>query len=108
MTVFGAVAKIPRKMALPADNWKTLGLNALLLSAAAALTYLTQNITGTDLGNYTGLVVGLMTIALGYINKVIQNDVSNPDPIPLPDPIVPQPLPIPVNPDNGGNDFPLN
>lgn len=91
-----------RRMALTGESWQSLALHAAMAAAAAALTYITQNATGTDLGQYTVVIVAGLTIALNYLNKVIQNDSTSVGPAPPPIPV-----PAPIDPTQG-TDFPLD
>ena len=78
--------KVISKMALPTDNWKSLGEQTLLVAAAAGLTYLTEHMGSTDFGSWTPIVVAVSSIVLGYIKKVINNPV---DPTPFTPPFPP-------------------
>lgn len=94
------------RMALPANNWQSLGLHAGLVALAAGLTYVSEHMSGQDFGQYTALIVAGTTIILNYINKVIANDGSSVTPdvnVPVPFPV---PVPSPVDPGNGV-DFPI-
>lgn len=73
------------KVSLDKSTSYQLILNALLVSAAAGLTYVVQNQSKLDLGTYTPVAVAVATIALQWVQKVLSNPV-NPAPAPLPAP----------------------
>lgn len=91
------------KMALPASGWVGLLENVLLVSVASALTYITQNVSGNDFGQYTPLIIASASILLGYLQKVLANPVTPPAPTPVPTPVVP-----PTPDSSHVHDFPIN
>jgi hypothetical protein len=68
---------ILRKFALPATDWKSVlkGLGIAVLGSA--LTYLSANITNADFGQYTYLVVPIVTVVVNILRKVVFNDTRN-------------------------------
>lgn len=90
------------KMLLPDSKWVALVEHALIVAAAAALTYFAEHLGSEDFGAYTPIVVALVSLAVNYLTKVINNPVV-PDPDPSPGP----PSPTPDNNTNDDHDFPI-
>lgn len=53
---------------------KNLGMNSLKVGAAAALTHFGQNLTGIDLGEYSLIIVGVLTIVIDAIQKTLKDN----------------------------------
>jgi hypothetical protein len=68
---------IIRKMALPTEDWKKVLTGAGLAILGAGVTYLSQNITNLDFGQYTYVIVPLVTVALNVIRKVVLHEPDN-------------------------------
>jgi len=50
---------------------KKVGKGALIAGSAVALTFVAENIGSIDFGNYTGLVVGLVSIVINFARKYL-------------------------------------
>lgn len=53
-----------------------LGKNALLVGAAAALTYVGQNLSGIDFGNMSALVIPVVTVVIDFFVKWAKNNTK--------------------------------
>jgi len=51
------------------EQWEKIGRGALVAGAGAFLTYLAEAIPGVDFGQYTPLVVAMLSIFVNYARK---------------------------------------
>lgn len=65
---------IIKKLSLPQNDWHSLLRGAFLTALGAAITYVLANISQTDFGDYTYIIVPLITIILNYTRKVVLNE----------------------------------
>lgn len=92
----GVVRAMGVKAVLDRPKWQDLVVNAVVVAASAALTYVVQNQGKVDLGQWTPAVVAVASIALSYLQKFVVTPV----------PVVP--VPTPNNSDtNKEHDFPI-
>lgn len=110
--------KMLAKMALPEktqSKWQSLLENALMVAAAASLTYVTEHLSSMDFGTWTPWIVAGSSMILNFVKKLVEGNGTNPIPIPVPTPVpVPTPIPVPTPvpvptpiPSDEGTDFPL-
>lgn len=52
---------------------KKVGKGALIAGGAAVLTYLAEAIPGIDFGRYTVLIVGLASVLINFLRKLLVN-----------------------------------
>jgi outer membrane biosynthesis protein TonB len=89
--------KLLSKMSLPMKaqtTWQGLIENSLLATAATGLTYVAENASNANFGNYSPLVVGIASISLYCVKKILEiKNMTNPlenvtpvDPMPAPEP----------------------
>jgi len=52
---------------------KKIGKGALIAGGAVVLTYLAENLGSVDFGNYTALVVGVASILINFLRKLLVN-----------------------------------
>jgi len=50
-----------------------VGKGALIAGGAVILTYLAENIGSVDFGKYTALVVGIASIGINFLRKLLVN-----------------------------------
>ena len=66
-----------RKLALPTDQWASILKGAGIAVLGAAVAYLSQNLAHMDFGQYTYIVVPLVTVGLNVVRKVILHEPGN-------------------------------
>ncbi|GIW81515.1 MAG: hypothetical protein KatS3mg105_3322 [Gemmatales bacterium] len=52
------------------EKWLKIGKGALIAGAGAALTYLSQAVSGADFGVWTPVVVALLSVAVNAVRKL--------------------------------------
>lgn len=99
------------KMALPQDKLADLARTAGLVAVAAALTFLANNISSNELGQWTPVATAVIAAALKWVKQVLDNKPTNVDPIIPPIPPMPPPPPLPPKPPepspDDDDDFPI-
>ena len=65
-----------KKYSLNGEDLKKLGLNTVLVSLAAGLTYLGTEVANVDWGSMTALVVPIATLLLGTATKWAKDSQS--------------------------------
>ncbi|MHA1302316.1 MAG: hypothetical protein ACTSPI_01255 [Candidatus Heimdallarchaeaceae archaeon] len=58
-------------MSIDLIGLKKLGKGALIAGGAVVLTYLAENIGSIDFGSYTALVVGIVSILINFLRKML-------------------------------------
>lgn len=61
---------------LDLTDLKNLGKNSLKVGAAAALTFFAQNLSGVDMGEYSILIAGILTIVIDAIQKTLKDNTK--------------------------------
>lgn len=90
----GLVARMGTASALDKSKWKDLLINGGIFMLSALLTFLANNLTNMDFGQYTGVITAALAIALKYAQSWLQAFIN-----PVPAPVVPVNPPKP----NDGN-----
>lgn len=65
-----------KSFALDANDLISVGKNALLVGAAAVLTYVGENITKIDLGSMSALVVPVVVVFVNTLVNWIKNNTK--------------------------------
>ncbi len=68
-------------LALPTNEWASVLKGALVAGAGVALTYIVQNVSASDFGEYGPAVVGILSILVNVIRKSIGIETSNDGPV---------------------------
>lgn len=58
-------------LALPTSEWVSVFKGALVAGAGVALTYLVQNVSASDFGQYGPVVVGILSVVANIIRKSV-------------------------------------
>jgi hypothetical protein len=61
---------------LDLTDLKNLGATSVRIGVAAALTYFTQNLSGVDLGEYSVIIVGVLTIVIDAVQKTLKDNTK--------------------------------
>lgn len=69
-----------KSFSLDLTDVTSLFKNALLVAIAAFLTALANGIGNLDLGNYTALIIPMVTVALDTLLKWVKNNTSPVEP----------------------------
>lgn len=65
---------ILRKLALPPQEWQSILKGAGLAVLGALVTYMSQNLTNVDFGQYTYIIVPAVTIVLNLLRKFVLHE----------------------------------
>lgn len=65
-----------KKMSLDVEDFKKLGVNALLVGAAGSITYLIDNVASLDLGPSGALVVPIVVVVLDTVLKWLKDNTK--------------------------------
>lgn len=93
----GLVARMGTATALDTSKWKDLLIDGGIFMLSALLTFLANNLTKMDFGQYTGVITAALAIVLKYVQNWLQAFIN-----PVPAPVVPVTPPAPNN-----GDFPV-
>lgn len=66
------------KFNLPIAEWVSVLKGALVAGAGVALTYVVQHVTAADFGVYGPVVVGVLSIVVNYLRKVVTGGGDTP------------------------------
>ena len=69
-----------KSFSLDLTDVASLFKNALLVAIAAFLTALANGVGSLDLGNYTALIIPMVTVALDTLLKWIKNNTNSVEP----------------------------
>jgi len=69
-----------KSFSLDLTDVASLFKNALLVAIAAFLTALANGVGNLDLGNYTALIIPMVTVALDTLLKWVKNNTSPVEP----------------------------
>jgi uncharacterized membrane protein AbrB (regulator of aidB expression) len=69
---------IIRKLDIGTNQWVSVLKGAGLAVLGAAVTYVGQNITSTDFGQYSYIIIPITTVILNVLQKVVLNPATPP------------------------------
>ena len=67
---------IIRKLDLPKEDWKSVLKSLGVVVIGTVLTFASQHLANVDFGQYTYLVIPIVTVAVNILRKVFFNNVT--------------------------------